>query len=151
MTLSGPRAALSLVPPAASAVAPLEVRFAHGLVGCPDWREFVLRERDDLPGIWTLELLGADARAFTLLDVRDAEPAFFERLSADDAAALAAYGVGAHDDVRVFCTLTFHARGALSANLLGPLVIDLRHATGAQLVLASSPWTTRHPVAAGGE
>jgi flagellar assembly factor FliW len=135
--------------PIVASNAPRDVLFPYGLVGYPDWREFVLRERDDLPGIWTLELRDSAVRAFTLIAVDEVEPGFFDALAPDDMAALAALGVDGTDGARVFCTLTFHARGAITANLLGPLVIDLQHAIGTQIVLAASPWTTRQPVAMG--
>lgn len=142
--LTRPAADPRLVEPPSPAA---EVCFAHGLVGCPAWRRFTLIAQSGLPGIQALASLDEPGVTFALLDVRAAAPDFFEALHPDDAAMLAALGAGGAD-VDVYCTLTVAATGAVTANLLGPLVIDGARGTGAQVVLAASRWTTREPLLA---
>jgi flagellar assembly factor FliW len=47
----------------------------------------------------------------------------------------------------IYCTLTVGGDGLITANLLGPLVINPRTRRGRQLVLTESGYSTRHPVA----
>lgn len=52
----------------------------------------------------------------------------------------------------VYCTLTVGEDGWITANLLGPLIIDPASRQGRQMVLTDSGYSSRHPVArAGGE
>ena len=46
----------------------------------------------------------------------------------------------------VYCTLSVQADGWLTANLLGPLVLNPLNRRGKQLVLAESEYSTKHPI-----
>jgi flagellar assembly factor FliW len=105
--------------------------FPEGLVGCPDWKRFTLLvdDEEELPvallkslDFPEVELLITDPR----LLINDYEH------SSDSGA--------------VYCTLTIQD-GWITANLLGPLVIDPISRQGRQVVLTDSPYSARHPVA----
>jgi flagellar assembly factor FliW len=119
--------------------------FPDGLVGCPDWRRFVLLTADDeqLP-VATLASLDDRNVALMVTDPRIVAPDYELNLSADDRAIL-----GLQDQTApvVYCTLSLAADGLITANLLGPLVINPRLRRGRQLVLTDSGYSTRHPVA----
>ena len=65
-------------------------------------------------------------------------------LSADDRASL---GLAPGAAPTIYCTLSVAADGLITANLLGPLVVNPATRRGRQLVLTDSGYSTRHPVA----
>src|SRR4051794_31020716 len=111
----------------ATAHAAQAVRFPSGMIGCPDWRVFSLAEHAELPGIYVLQSDAAADITFLLVHVTAIEPDYLASLHRDDAATLAALGAGQRDDVELFCTLNTHDPERITANLLGPLVVDRRH------------------------
>jgi flagellar assembly factor FliW len=124
------------------------VVFPHGLIGCPDWRRFRFAQ-SELPGVLLLESLDDAAACFTLYAIDDVDADYRLKLHADDAETLVALGVG-EPEVRLYCTLVVHD-GDVTANLLGPIVIDHRRGAGTQVVVSSSPFSTRHLLYSGTE
>ena len=110
--------------------------FPDGLVGCPDWKRFVLLidDDEDLP-VAVLRSLDDPQIELLVTDPSLVEPAYKAQLPIGDA------------DPAVYCTLSIGEDGWITANLMGPLVIDPRTRQGRQLVLADSSYSTRHPVA----
>ena len=125
--------------------------FPDGLVGCPDWRRFVLMtaEDEELP-VASLVSLDDPAVELMVTDPRLVLPDYVLKLSVEDRASI---GLQAEMQPAVYCTLTLAADGLITANLLGPLVVNPRTREGRQFVLTDSGYTTRHPVArlAGGD
>jgi flagellar assembly factor FliW len=119
--------------------------FPDGLVGCPDWRRFVLMtaEDEDLP-VATLASLDAANVALMVTDPRLIAPQYELNLSEEDRASL---GLQENTAPVVYCTLSLAADGVITANLLGPLVVNPATRQGRQFVLTESGYTTRHPVA----
>jgi flagellar assembly factor FliW len=122
-----------------------EVNFPNGLIGCPRWNHFELR------GDFTNEPAGL------LISMEDPDRIFFVtplegglgRFNTEDSMALRRAGVGQRDDVIGLVTLNVDDDGNLTANLLGPLVVDLTARTGEQLVLSDVTLSTRHRLPAG--
>jgi flagellar assembly factor FliW len=126
--------------------------FPDGLVGCPDWQRFVLMtaEDEDLP-VATLASLDDASVTLMVTDPRLVAPQFELTLSNEDRASL---DLLPETSPVVYCTLSVASDGLITANLLGPLVVNPRTRRGRQLVLAESGYSTRHPVAridAGGD
>jgi flagellar assembly factor FliW len=119
--------------------------FPDGLVGCPDWNRFVLLTSDDeeLP-VATLASLDNASVALMVTDPRLIAPQFELDLSLEDRASL---GLTPDATPVVYCTLSVGDDGLITANLLGPLVVNSETRQGRQLVLADSGYSTRHPVA----
>lgn len=122
------------------------VVFPDGLIGCPTWKRFILSELPDDSGIVMLQSLDEPSVSFVLAPVIEVMPTFFDALAADDLSRLALLGVRHNPDVELYCTVTMHTTGELTANLLGPLVIDYRSGCGIQVVLPDSGWSPRHVV-----
>jgi flagellar assembly factor FliW len=116
--------------------------FPDGLVGCPDWRRFVLMtaEDEDLP-VAALVSLDDPAIELMVTDPRLVLPDYELKLSAEDRAS-----IGLTTEPVVYCTLTLAADGVITANLLGPLVVNPDTRRGRQFVLTDSRYSTRHPV-----
>ncbi len=130
---------------------PVEIVFPFGLVGCPAWRRFAFALPDEAPGLAVLQSLDDEDVAFVLAAVEDLVPDFLATLSPEDLGLLQALGLGRDPSVRLYCTLSVQADDSVTANLLGPLVLDFERSCGSQVVLSGSPWSSRHPVAPAGK
>jgi flagellar assembly factor FliW len=130
----------------ATEVAERTIIFPNGLVGCPEWRRFAVEAPDELPGLLVLRSLDEPGIEFVLAPVLELVSDFLDHLAPVDRAALAALGVGTAAEVELWATLSVHEDGTVTANLLGPLVLDFARGCGTQVVLADSGWGTRHPI-----
>jgi flagellar assembly factor FliW len=121
------------------------VVFPDGLVGCDAWKRFVLITDDEveLP-IARLQSLDDPDVAIIITTPTVVDPGYLALLTPEDRAELQL------DDMTapvMYCTLSVQPDGWLTANLLGPLVLNPTNRRGKQLVLAESTYSTRHPVA----
>jgi flagellar assembly factor FliW len=119
--------------------------FPDGLVGCQDWKNFVLLSDDEeqLPVAY-LQSIEQPRVRLLVTDPRLIETSYAIDLSEDDRSSI---DLQSTDNTALYCTLTVQEDGAITANLLGPLVINTRTRLGRQLVLTDSSYSTRHPVA----
>jgi flagellar assembly factor FliW len=123
-----------------------EVLFPDGLVGCAHWRHFIIQPHPEVDGILVMQSSEDTDATFVLAPVAMIAPSYLDALHPDDAATLASLGIGVRDDVELFCTLNVRSASGITANLLGPLVIDSRARVGRQVVLSLSTWSARHDV-----
>ena len=112
------------------------ILFPDGLVGCPDWKRFVLLvdEDEDLP-VAVLRSLDNPDVELLVTDPTLVDPQYAARAGVDPTSAA------------VYCTLSIADDGWITANLLGPIVVDRRTREAHQVVLSDSGYTTRHPLA----
>ena len=121
-----------------------EITFVNGLVGCPDWKRFRFRVDPDQVPITVLENLDDPAISLSVIDpflvksdysieMSEADRLLVELEDAADAAVLAT-PVIKHDPTLV------------TANLVGPLVINCRTNTACQLVLDDPEYSVRQLV-----
>jgi flagellar assembly factor FliW len=128
------------------------VEFPGGLIGFSEWTRFVLCTH---PAGGPLHLLQSleDERVSLIV----ADPAHIlsgYRVSMSEADAHTIEYAGAADlsepwppDIAVYCILSVQDEPfTVTANLLGPLVINLSTGLGRQLVLSESGYDSRHPV-----
>ena len=117
--------------------------FPDGLVGCPDWKRFVLLvdNEEDLP-VAVLRSLDDPEVELLVTDPSFVEPDYLTDLNTRQ--------ILGSSDPAVYCTLTVGDDGWITANLMGPLVIDPSSRQGRQVVLAESGYSTRHPVVQAG-
>ncbi len=119
------------------------ITFPHGLVGCETWKHFVLVETPGEP-IQQLLCLDAPHIGFLITEAAAVYPGYRVELTEADEQALAC---GDDTPLEVYCTLTLHREPPmLTANLLGPLVINRAAGVGKQLVLVNSGYPLKHPV-----
>ena len=143
------RPAPTLVTVASEVLGPVTVAadavltFPTGLFGFPECRRFALLPagRD---GLYWLQSLEHSALAFLLADPFRFFAGYAVELGANDRAELSAASAG---DVAVFAIVTLpHARGEQpTANLQGPVALNLRAGLGRQLALADGAWGVRCP------
>ena len=120
--------------------------FPDGLVGCQDWKNFLLLSDDeeDLP-VACLQSIDQPRVRLLVTDPRLIDQNYAINLTDADRSSLDLQAPD--EDTALFCTLSVSQDGAITANLLGPLVINKRTRCGRQLVLSDSGYSTRHPVA----
>ena len=121
------------------------VTFEEGLIGCPGWRRFVLESETAGPAIHTLRCLDEPDVALYVCDPFTIVPDYEFEVGEGDATVLE---LKDPSEALVLVVLTVRTDPAgVTANLLGPLVINSRTGRGRQLVLASSEYSVQHAVA----
>ncbi len=123
----------------------IAITFPDGLVGCQDWKQFVLMTDDsgqDLP-VAILQSLDNPDVSLMVTDPRFIDSAYSPSLSSQDLADL---DLAAGAEPVVYCTLSA-GEGWLTANLLGPLVVNPSNRRAKQIVQIDSTYTTRYVVA----
>lgn len=118
------------------------ITFAAGLLGFSSYQRYVLLQPDDDGVFFWLQSVDAPDLAFVVTDptlwAKDYE-ATIRREQMEE------LGLGQLDDAQVFVIVNKYEQ-TLTANLQGPLVINVRNRTAMQLVLAEKRWTTRHEI-----
>jgi flagellar assembly factor FliW len=120
------------------------ITFPGGLVGCADWRRFVLLSDEETANLHILQSLDEASIHFLVTDPLLVEPDYQATISPEELERL---DLDRPEDGVVLCILT--SRGdppQVTANLLGPLVLNPVARLGTQLVLVDSPYSTRHPL-----
>ena len=118
--------------------------FEDGLIGCPTWRRFLLEPDAAGPAIQLMRCLDVDGVALYVTDPFTIVPDYEFEIADADAEAL---GLSDPKDALVLVVLTVRSQPAgVTANLLGPLVVNVGTGRGRQLVLASSEYSVRYPV-----
>jgi flagellar assembly factor FliW len=118
--------------------------FDHGLLGFPDAKRFALVDASDDGTYYWLQSLDDPQLAFLAAVPWAFFPDYEPELSEPDQAAL---GLSTPTDALVFCLLTF-TDDTVTANLLGPLVVNANTREGRQIVLGDSEYSARVPLAA---
>lgn len=118
-------------------------RFPEGMIGLPDCCAFMRFPFDDpdVPFEW-LQCVDEPAVAFLVTDPARFFPDYAVELGPDDLAAIELAGVAAGE---LRCVVTVpEPLAAMTANLLGPLVLNRQRRLGMQLVLSDSRYATKH-------
>jgi flagellar assembly factor FliW len=120
--------------------------FPEGLVGQPTWRRFVLVDDNADCPIRLLQSLDDPDACFLVTDPRLIFSGYDVRYSETDVEALE---IDDRSAPVILCTLRVWPEGQkVTANLLGPLVMNPKTRIAKQLVLVESPYSTQHPVSA---
>lgn len=112
--------------------------FADGLPGFPGARSFLAMNVDGNDDLYWLQCLEDGALAFLAVSPWSYFPDYEPEVGDADQQAL---GLDDADDATVLCLLTVDRDAELiTANLLGPLVINTARRIGRQVVLADANW-----------
>src|SRR5579864_6775638 len=89
------------------------ISFPDGLVGCGDWKHFVLltSDEEDLP-VGVLQCIDEPAVRFMVTDPRYIDPSYSASISFEDRQAL---GLSPDTKPLIYCTLTVGNDGAITA------------------------------------
>lgn len=118
--------------------------FPEGLLGFPDVTRFALVDAGDDGTYFWLQALDDPQLAFLAAVPWAFFPDYEPELTESDQATLS---LGDAHDAIVLCLLTIRDE-AVTANLLGPLVVNAVTRQGRQIVLGDSDYPTRAPLAA---
>ncbi|MCL4209483.1 MAG: flagellar assembly protein FliW [Phycisphaeraceae bacterium] len=118
------------------------ITFPAGLLGFASYTRFVLLQPDDDAVFFWLQSLDAPELAFVVTDPGAWVEQYQVPIRRDQMGEL---GLDRLEDAQVLVIVNKRDH-VLTANLQGPLVINLRTMTGQQLVLAEKRWTTRHAI-----
>jgi flagellar assembly factor FliW len=136
---------------------PLEIadsevlEFPEGLIGFENCTRYAIVDRQEGKPIWWLQSLDLPAVAFILTDPADVVPQYRPEIGASDLEEL---DLGSLDEAELHVMLVVAKETkTITANLLGPLVINPRTRLGKQVVLYNSSYSPAHrliqPAAAG--
>jgi flagellar assembly factor FliW len=118
------------------------VTFPSGLLGFSSYRKFVLLQPDDDGVFYWLQSVESPDLSFVVTDPALWIADFKANIRREQMAELKMNEV---DDAQVLVTVN-KRDDVLTANLQGPLVINVANCTAMQLVLAEKRWTTRHEI-----
>jgi flagellar assembly factor FliW len=118
------------------------ITFPAGLLGFSSYKRYVLLQPDEEGVFFWLQSMDAPDLAFVVTDpalwVEDYQ-APIRREQLED------LGMDDSEDAQVFAIVNKYDR-SLTANLQGPLVVNLQNQKAMQLVLAEKKWSTRHEI-----
>lgn len=119
------------------------VRFVVGLPGLDEFTRYSLISLDDGPVYW-LQCTDEPAVGLPLVDAFTVDPTYAFDLPAADVYAL---GLNAPDEVMVLFVLTVpRGGGAVTANMLAPVVINRTSWTAKQVILEGAHYSIQAPV-----
>ena len=123
------------------------ITFPMGLLGFTSYTRFALLQPDDDGVFFWLQSVEAPELAFVVTD-----PSLWvaEYQAAIRKEQMEELGLSQLDDAQVFVIVNKYDR-TLTANLQGPLVVNVENRSAMQLVLAEKRWTTRHSIVEVGE
>lgn len=122
------------------------IDFPDGILGFPGSRRYALIDSHDSGIYYWLQSVDDPALAFLSVVPWPFFPDYEPELAPGEQDAL---GLESADDAIVLCLLTVHReQDRITANLLGPLVVNTRSRTGRQVVLAESGYPVRAPLTA---
>ena len=119
------------------------LRFPFGLPGFEHLKDFFLVPVPKNPAFVWLQAVAEPAVAFLLADPFLFFPDYAVDLGEPEAAVLQA---GRPEELSVYVVVTIPPEGVreMTANLLAPVVLNLRSRLGLQVILDGSGYTTRH-------
>ncbi len=123
------------------------ITFEAGLLGFSSYRQYVLLQPDDDGVFFWLQSKEAPELAFVVTDPSLWVPDYQATIRREQMEEL---GLEKLEDAQVFVIVNKYDR-SLTANLQGPLVINVKDRAAMQLVLADKRWTTRHEIVQIGE
>jgi flagellar assembly factor FliW len=120
-----------------------KVHFPRGLLGFENFKDFVLLSAPQEPFLY-LQSLDVVEIAFILIDPFLFRQDYSLDLSDEDMEAIK---VERKEDALVLAIVTVPpAGGAMTANLMGPIIINRKANIAYQAILADSRWLTKHDI-----
>ncbi len=117
----------------------------EGIIGFEQWQRYVVVRHDDNSSFRWLQALDSPAVAFPILEPREFRPDYAPTVSTSDARALQ---ITADTPVLMFAIVTVPPGNpdAMTANLLGPIIINGFTHQGRQVIIQDDGYHTRHKV-----
>jgi len=123
------------------------ITFSEGLIGCPDWHEFLLVQDEDPGPAGVLQSVDDPLVALLVVDPEVIAPGYHAAVHQHAPTDSPGGGdPGPANQPAVLVTLTEQPDGSYTANLLGPLLIDPVSRQARQVVLDPARYSSRHPI-----
>ena len=120
------------------------ISFPEGLIGCENWCRFMVEADVSDDAVLLLRCLDQPGIQLWVTDPFEILSDYEISIGDDEARRI---GLEDLSDAVVLCILTVRPPPiGVTANLVGPLVINVRKRLGLQLILADSSYSVRHPV-----
>jgi flagellar assembly factor FliW len=121
----------------------LVITLSEGVIGFEACRQFIVIHSDDETAFRWLQSLDEPAIAFPVVEPCDFRPDYAPTISDSDASLL---GLNATTPALVLSIVTIPKNNPrdMTANLLGPLVINALTRQGKQVIIQDEEFTTRH-------
>jgi flagellar assembly factor FliW len=117
-----------------------------GLIGFPDRKQYVLLEhKKGSPFVW-FQAVDDEDLAFLLIDPLLCKPDYEFLISPEDREALGLPDSCEGVQTLVIVNVTSAGPLEITANLLGPVVMNVKKRLAKQIVLYQSPYSTRFPI-----
>jgi flagellar assembly factor FliW len=120
------------------------IRFADGMIGFPEEKEYVLLAHGKSDSIAWLQSTENAALAFPVVSAHDVTTSYNGLDALIDAAGLGS----SREDVAVMAVLSAPPNGPATINLVAPIVVNATTRNGAQILLDNSRFSTREIFAA---
>ena len=131
----------------------LEDKIIHvpsGLFGFPGSKRYTLLEhKKGSPFLW-LQSVDNGSLAFVLIDPLLVTPDYEVQMSPQDMKELEITDAPDGIQTLVIVNIVPGEKVELTANLLGPIVINVRKKVGKQIILSDSRYSLRHPIPSNG-
>lgn len=120
------------------------ITFPHGIVGFAECRRFVFMEDPEEAPIGVLQCIDDPGVSFLVTDPWLVAVNYRPNFRSEDLQAIGALRL---EEARVLCILAAKDGPVrVTANLLGPIVINRRTLTACQIVLQDARYSAQHPV-----
>lgn len=129
----------------------MEIEFPQGLPGFEDERQFVLTRHPDLLSLFRLQSAVSPRLCLWAAAVDAIDPDYCLDLSEEDLRVLDVESGAAPEpcvDLECLAIICAPENGPVTANLLAPLVLNLRNGRAVQAVRADRRYSHRHPILA---
>lgn len=117
--------------------------FARGILGFPKYKKYALIQPEQDSAFYWLQSVEVPDLAFVVAHPNVIEESYAVPMTHDLKSELDVQG---GDDIEVLVIVNF-AKGALTANFQGPLVINRHTFNAAQIVINGKRYQTRQPIA----
>jgi flagellar assembly factor FliW len=128
--------------------------FPYGLPGFELERAFLFVQQPQTEPLMFLQSLGNPQLCFILLPILVVDENYTVNLDAEDLAALhlpSGRQPRIGEDILCAAIVSTSEGEAPTANLMAPVVVNLKEQIGLQAIQADSPYSHRHPIAPGKE
>jgi flagellar assembly factor FliW len=125
--------------------------FPYGLPGFEHEHAFLFLKKPHIEPLLFLQSVGNTRLCFILLPILVLDPNYAVHLDADDLAALhLAPGCQPRIGEDILCAAIVNTGadegGQATANLMAPVVVNIKEQIGMQVIQADSPYSHRHPI-----
>jgi len=121
------------------------IHIPSGLLGFPEDKRYVLLEhKKGSPFLW-FQSVDNSGLAFVLIDPLLVKPDYEIEIGPEDMGELELRDAPADVQTLVLVTITSGEKVELTANLLGPIVINTKKRLGKQIILGEGKYSLRHP------